>query len=521
MNNAYEFDENALKTLYHISRELSSDNDLSEILGSVLGILEENAGMQRGTIAILKPSGDELSIDISRGLSSSEVEKGWYSVGEGILGRVVETGKPVAIPKLSEEPSFLDKTGARKNISKDNLSFLCVPVKSGTSIIGTLSFDRIITGKDHTLEDELRFLEAVADLIARVVLARRKQKEQMEALRRENKELKEHLSELESSGKSNEIIGNSGSMKAMYTQIAQVAPLNTIVLLRGETGTGKELVARSLHRKSRRSDASFIPVNCAAIPDSLLESELFGHTKGSFTGATSDRTGFFEEAEGGTLFLDEIGEMSNNAQSRLLRAIQEKEIYKIGSSKSRKIDVRLICATNKNLEEAVKTGGFREDLYYRINVMSIFIPPLRERGADLLLLADHFTNKYSRMHNKPITRLSTPAIEMLSAYHWPGNVRELENVIERSVILSLTNVIEGHDLPPTLQMKKGDTNKFTERSLTKKVEMYEKELIIEALKDTNGNQTEAASILQTTKRIMQYKISKYGIDFKKFRKGEQ
>ncbi|ERP31112.1 NifA subfamily transcriptional regulator [Chitinivibrio alkaliphilus ACht1] len=515
-----DFSLRQLQILFSISRELSSGNALSVMLDGVIAILEQEAGFERGTIAILKASGRELAIDISRGLSPREIEKGWYSIGEGVLGRVAETGTPALIPRIAEDPSFLDKTGARREVSLENLSFLCVPITSRGKNIGTLSCDRPASDDESLLNKDLLFLQAVADLIGRVVQARRKQKAELEALERENRQLKKHLSERADAGRSDRIIGNSSAMAALYTQIAQVAPLDTLVLIRGETGTGKELVARTLHEKSARQDKPFVAVNCAAIPETLLESELFGHTKGAFTGAAGSRRGFFEEAEGGTLFLDEIGDMSSSAQSRLLRVIQEKEMYTVGSSRPRKIDVRLICATNKNLEEAVQAGNFREDLYYRINVMSLFIPPLRDRGADILLLADYFIETYARRHEKKITRLSTPAIEMLSAYHWPGNVRELENVIERAVIVSFSSVIDAHDLPPSLQMKeKLSAEAPGQPGLAEKIAVYEKELIIDALKDARGNQAEAARLLHTTKRVIQYKITKYGIAYKKFRTG--
>jgi Nif-specific regulatory protein len=306
-------------------------------------------------------------------------------------------------------------------------------------------------------------------------------------------------------------------MKEAYRAIAQVAQTSTTALIRGETGTGKELVARAIHLKSKLANGPFVPVNCAALPESLLESELFGHEKGSFTGATAKQIGRFEAAQNGTLFLDEIGEMSLHAQGRLLRAIQEKEIQRIGGNESIKIHVRLICATNRNLEHDVAEGRFREDLYYRINVFTIPLPPLRERGADALLLADYFVKKYSALHGKAITRISTSAIDMLSAYHWPGNVRELENVVERSVLVAEGNVIEGHDLPPTLQIKDLPERGIRKDTFENLVAAYEKELIVDALKDTAGNQTEAAELLGTTKRIIQYKISKYDIDYTRFK----
>jgi Nif-specific regulatory protein len=384
-------------------------------------------------------------------------------------------------------------------------------------VIGALSVDRVAVEDAVTLEGELRFLEAVADLIAQVVQVRRKNYDRIHALEKENLELRRTL---EDKGKPDLMIGNSSSMREVYRQIGQVAPSLTTVTIRGETGTGKELVARAIHQKSPCSKGPFVAVNCAALPESLLESELFGHEKGSFTGATARRIGRFEAADNGTLFLDEIGEMSLSAQSRLLRAIQEKEFQRVGGSESIRVNVRLICATNRDLETDVKENRFREDLYYRINVFSIALPPLRERGADVLLLADYFVKKYCQLHDRNIQRISTPAIDMLSAYHWPGNVRELENVIERAVIVATADVIEGKDLPPTLQMKDVALQGKRNDSFENLVAAYERTLILDALKDTGGNQTEAAKVLGTTKRIIQYKINKYQIDCSRFRRSE-
>jgi Nif-specific regulatory protein len=506
---------NGLAVLYQIAHVLASGQDLEQIMSSILETLEEHAGMKRGMITILSPDSEELAVDVARGLSDSDKKKGKYRLGEGITGRVVATGRPIAVPALDSEPTFLDRTGARKGLKHADLSFLCVPIKAGNNAVGALSVDRIAVEDEETLDGELRFLEAVADLIAQVVQVRRRQYDRIHALEKENFELRRTLEE---KGKPDLMIGNSSSMRDVYRQIAQVAPSITSVLIRGETGTGKELVARAIHQKSPCADGPFVAVNCAALPESLLESELFGHEKGSFTGATSKRIGRFEAADKGTLFLDEIGEMTMSAQSRLLRAIQEKEFQRVGGSESIRVSVRLICATNRNLELDVKENRFREDLYYRINVFTIALPPLRERGADALLLADYFVRKYSKLHDKNIERISTPAIDMLSAYHWPGNVRELENVLERSVIVATSNVIEGHDLPPTLQMKDISEQGQRNDSFENLVEAYERELIVDALKDTFGNQTEAARVLGTTKRIIQYKITKYGIDYNRFRK---
>lgn len=506
---------NGLVVLYRIAQILASDLELEEIMSSLLELLEVSAGMKRGMITILSPDNKELAVDVAVGISEHEKQKGKYLPGEGITGKVVATGKPVAIPDLDEEPTFLNRTGARKNLKQSDLSFLCVPIKAKNHVIGALSVDKVAVEDAISLEGELRFLEAVADLIAQVVDARRAQYERIHALEQENLELRKSL---ESKGKPDQMIGNSSSMKNVYRQIAQVASSNTSVLIRGETGTGKELVARAIHEKSSCSTGPFIAVNCAALPESLLESELFGHEKGSFTGATSKRIGKFEAANGGTLFLDEIGEMSLSAQSRLLRAIQEKEFQRVGGTESIHVNVRLICATNRNLEADCDEKRFREDLYYRINVFTVALPPLRERGADALLLADYFVKKYTKLHDKKIERISTTAIDMLLSYHWPGNVRELENVIERSVIVATGNVIEGYDLPPTLQMKKKSLQGKRTDSFENMVAAYEKQLIIEALKDAQGNQTEAARILGTTKRIIQYKINKYEIEFSRYRR---
>jgi len=508
---------NDLSVMYHIARVLASGSDLQKIMGEVLEILERQAGMNRGVISILSADGKELVADVARGISSSDQHRGRYRLGEGITGRVVESGKPILVPKVGDDPTFLDKTGARSQLDDGNVAFLCVPISVGEKTIGALSVDRLTTGGDDEtpiLEEEVRFLESIADLIAQIVKLRRSSQARIASLEKENLELRQTL---EDTGKPDEMIGNSRPMREAYRQIAQVAPSPTTVLLLGETGTGKELVARAIHQKSRFQDGPFIAVNCAALPESLLESVLFGHEKGSFTGATEKRIGQFEAAQDGTLFLDEIGEMPLSAQSRLLRAIQEKEFQRVGGTRVIQVNVRLIVATNRDLEEDVAEGRFREDLFYRINVFAIMLPPLKGRGADILLLADYFTKRYASIHHKDIKRISTPAIDMLSAYHWPGNVRELENVIERSVIVATGDVIEGHDLPPTLQMKDASEQGKRPGTFETLMAAYEKELIIDALKDSRGNQTEAARILGTTKRIIQYKISNHGIDFRRFK----
>jgi Nif-specific regulatory protein len=305
-------------------------------------------------------------------------------------------------------------------------------------------------------------------------------------------------------------------MRQVYEQIAQVARTNTTVLIRGESGTGKELIAHAIHYNSLRARRPFVKVSCAALPDTLIESELFGFEKGAFTGAQARKKGRFEMAEGGTLFLDEIGDLNLSTQVKLLRVLQEREFERLGGTETIKVNVRLIAATNKDLEQAIAEGSFREDLYYRLNVFAIFVPPLRERKPDVLLLADHFLGKYAREHAKSIKRISTPAIDMLTSYHWPGNVRELENCIERAALVCEGHVIHGHHLPPTLQTASA-SGTVTRLSLSAAIEAFEKDLILDALKTTRGNRARAAALLDTTERILGYKVKKYGIDGRRFR----
>jgi Nif-specific regulatory protein len=305
-------------------------------------------------------------------------------------------------------------------------------------------------------------------------------------------------------------------MRQVYEQVTQVARTNTTVLLRGESGTGKEMIAHALHYNSLRAAKPFVKVSCAALPDTLIESELFGYEKGAFTGAQTRKKGRFELADGGTLFLDEIGDLDLSTQVKLLRVIQEREFERLGGTETIKVNVRLIVATHKDLEDAISKGLFREDLYYRLNVFTIFMPALRERKPDILLLAEHFVDKFEREHGKNIKRISTPAIDMLTSYHWPGNVRELENVIERAVLVCESNVIHGHHLPPSLQTAEG-SDTVTRLSLESAMEAYERDLIQDALKTARGNRAKAAKLLDSTERIIGYKVKKYGINCSRFR----
>jgi Nif-specific regulatory protein len=312
------------------------------------------------------------------------------------------------------------------------------------------------------------------------------------------------------------IVGSSRAMQQVYEHVAQVAPASTTVLIRGESGTGKELVAHALHYSSPRAKKPFVKVSCGALPESLIESELFGYEPGAFTDARAQKKGRFELAHGGTLFLDEVGELSASTQIKLLRVLQEHEFERLGGVQPIKVNVRVVAATNKDLEAGVKDGTFREDLYYRLNVYSIYLPPLRERRPDIPLLADHFIEKYAATHGKDVRRIATSAIDMLMSYHWPGNVRELENCIERAVLVCEGGVIHAHHLPPSLQTAEV-SGTLPRQSLKEALGAYEKDLIQDALKSARGNRARAARLLDTTERIIGYAVRKYGIEPTRFR----
>ena len=498
--------------LYEISNALNEHLDLKKSLYKVLDILSSSLNMVRGTITILNPLRNEIHIEVAHGISPNIVENVKYKLGEGITGRVIQTGKDVAIAKISQEPLFLNRTASRKSSNKQEISFICVPVKRGGHVIGALSVDKPYDPK-YPLKEGKKLLSVIATMIARHVINLENISLEKEQLKNENRRLR---SELENKYSVTNIIGNSSRMREVYQMISQVSKSNATVLLRGESGTGKELVANSIHYNSNRAKGPFIKVNCSALPSNLIESELFGHEKGSFTGAIKLKLGKFEIANKGTLFLDEIGSVNLDVQVNLLRVLQEKEFDRIGGQKTIKTDVRIITATNKNLEQAVEEGSFRGDLYYRLNVFPIYMPPLRERKTDILLLADYFLEKYARENNKDIRRFSTPSIDMMMAYHWPGNVRELENCIERAVLLCEEGVIHSYHLPPTLQTGSA-SGTMPSLSLDDAVATLEKEKIIDALKNTRGNSAQAAKIIKTTIRKFNYKAKKYNIDFHQYR----
>jgi len=501
-----------LADLLEISQTLASALDIRSALGRVLEHIEQSLGAVSVTIALREADGDDLTVEAAVGAGWQKARRARYKPGEGITGRVVETGKPVVVPRASHEPLFLDRTGVLKGAGKGEISYICVPITVDDATVGalgvTLPYD-----KDGRFEREVKFFGIAASMIGHAIRVQRLLEAERKGLVQENRQLRQELKERYDF---RNIVGNSRPMQAVYEQVAQVARTNTTVLIRGESGTGKEMIAHAVHYGSPRAAKPFVKVSCGALPESLIESELFGYEPGAFTDARAMKKGRFELANGGTLFLDEVGELSLPTQVKLLRALQEREIDRLGGVQPIKINVRLIAATNKDLERAVREGTFREDLYYRLNVFSVFMPPLRERRPDILLLADHFVQKYGAENGKDVRRIATTAIDMMMSYHWPGNVRELENCVERAVLVCEGGVIHAHHLPPTLQTAEV-SGTLPRLDLTTAVDGYEKDLILDALKTSRGNRAKAARLLGTTERIVAYKVKKYEIDCARFK----
>jgi Nif-specific regulatory protein len=498
-----------LAALHAIARLLAQPQELRDQLEQALQEMSNRLGMQRGMISLLDRETGEAWLDVAHGVDIQGKDV-IYQPGEGITGKVAQTGRPMACANLGKDAHFLDRTGARSNLNRSELTFLCVPIIYESRVVGVLSADKV-TREVENLDRELALLSSVAELLAKAV--------QNRVIEEENRRLRRIVGRTQPP--STEIIGHSRVMQDVFGLVAQVADSNTTVLIHGETGTGKELVARAIHKNSSRLKGPLVQVNCAAIPDTLIESELFGHERGAFTGAIHQRRGRFEEANGGSIFLDEVGELSAAAQAKVLRVLQEKQFQPLGSTRVIRVDVRIIAATNRNLEQDLAIGRFRADLFYRLSVFPIYLPPLRDRGSDILLLADHFVLKYTKEMGKPVRKISPAVSDILLAYHWPGNVRELENCIERAVLLTTGDTIETVHLPPSLQALAQSGERKEQGKLNTVVEAQERTLIQGALRETGGNQTQAAKLLGTTKRIIQYRIRKLGIDARQFRTQRQ
>jgi Nif-specific regulatory protein len=493
-----------LTSLLEVSQALANATNFKASLHRVLEILEKSHDAVCSAVAL---ASGEHPLEIVAAMGTGR-DRAWQTVvpGGAVVRQVMSTGRPVVIPRASREPAL----GERRP-GDDERTFVCVPLLLNRRATGVLCLELRFKA-ERNYERTGKFFGVIASMIAQAIKVQRLLEAEREGLVQENVRLQGELRERYDFS---HILGTSRAMHAVCEQMLQVTRANTTVLIRGDSGTGKELIAQAIHYNSPRASKPFVKVSCAALPDTLIESELFGYEKGAFTGAAARKQGRFERADGGTLFLDEIGDVNLATQVKLLRVLQEREFERVGGVEPVKVNVRLIAATNKHLEDAIAAGTFREDLLYRLNVFTIFVPPLRERKTDVLLLADHFLERLAADHRKRIRRISTPAIDMLMAYHWPGNVRELQNVMERAVLVCDGDVIHAHHLPPTLQMA-DTTDAAALQSLTSALAAFEKDIIQDALKMARGNRAKAARLLQSTSRVVNYKIRKYRIDWRRF-----
>lgn len=482
--------------LHQISRAVLHEHNVSQLLKDVLDAMYREIGFKRGTFTLLRD--DVLYIEASQGLTEEEIRRGKYHLGEGITGRVGEYGVPILIPDITKDPNFLNRTKTRGSLK--NVAFLCVPIIHMEKVIGTLSMDREVT-EETDLTRDMKLLETVANITADAVEICRQKHAEHEKLIAENQRLRDELDGC--AARPPELIGNGGAMRAVYARIEQVAGTDAVVLIRGSAGTGKDLVARAIHRRSPRKNSPFVVLDCSAMPEALLERELSGN------GTTP---GSLHSAEGGTLFLDEVGALSRPLQLCLVNLLKE---HARGEKSPDAPDVRIIAATSCDLENMKSTGAFREDLYYSLNIFPIILPDLRNRRSDIMLLAEHFLERYARLYGRGIRRISTPAINMMMSYHWPGNVRELENCMEHAVLNATGEVITGCDLPPSLQTSGTEETAHApsegKADFTTLVHSFERELIVDALKACRGNVSAAARALNITDRVIHYKIRKLHI----------
>ncbi len=522
-----------LVTIYEISKILSSSLDLEKSMYEVLNVLEVHLGLQRGMVTLLDDSG-ELKIAAARGLTAEQRRKIQITVREGIVGEIVKTGVPAVIPNVAKEPSPPLNLPPIEPSDGERVSFIGVPIKSNRHCFGVLNVERTYKSA-IAFQRDIRFLTMAANLIGQTARLHQAVETDRSRLMEEKHRLQK---ELDGKSRPDNVIGLSKRMNEIFAEVKHAATSNSTILLRGESGTGKEVVARAIHFASRRKDKPFIKVNCAALSDSLIESELFGHEKGSFTGALRDHKGRFEQADGGTLFLDEIGDVSPSFQAKLLRVLQEREFERVGGTKTISVDVRLICATNRDLEEMVPKGQFRADLYYRINVVSIFLPPLRERREDIPDLVWHFLNKFNIANGRDLS-ISPEAMEVLKSCAWPGNVRELENCVERTALMARYSMIADSDVPC---QRNQCLSTLLWRSRIKPIDIpavtslpqapvrddsaqaaadsgqaeSQRERLIKAMEKAGWVQAKAARMLNLTPRQMGYALKKHGIEVRRF-----
>lgn len=506
-----------LEALHRITQLISTAANLESTLTSILQVLSDSMKMERATLLLLDEVTQQLVIRASCGLSKAEEVRGVYKPDEGVCGVIFRSRSPFVVPDIHSEPLFLNRTGARPNFSKKRMSFLGVPVLVENKPAGVLSVDRLF-GDEVSFEEDIRFLTVLATLVSQFITLGKEIRRKEARLEEENRSLK---AKLHCKHGGHYIIGHSKPMQEVFSIIEKIASSNATALLLGESGTGKELVARAIHESGSRKVKPFITVNCAALPENLLESELFGHEKGAFTGAHATKPGRFELAADGTIFLDEIGEMPLTLQAKMLRVLQEKQFERIGGTKTFNVDVRIISATNVGLEEAVAEGNFRADLFYRLNVVPIVLPPLRDRKDDIPLLFTYFLKKSNERNNTDI-KLTSELLDFLMGYAWPGNVREMQNMVERMVILAESDRLTTADLSsnmlsksslstPHTHIETGPDDLDRNRVGTKTLEDIDRAEVEAALKRSGWVQVRAAKELGLTPRQMGYRIKKYGL----------
>jgi Nif-specific regulatory protein len=498
-----------LTVVNEVAKVLSGSQDFEEAVRDILKTLYSFWDVNLSFVAIFDTTIRALRIVKAFGFSEEEIKRGIFKRGEGITGKVFKSGIPVVLTDITSNPAFLNKTRVMEKLRGDE-TFISVPVKVGGDIVGVLSIFKTFSSKE-SIERGIETLLILGTLIGMFYkLNERMEKERLE-WEEEKKLLRE---ELKRTYNIHGIVGQSDAILNLVEVIKKVATTDSTVLILGESGTGKSLIAKAIHFLSHRKEGPFVTINCAAIPETLLEAELFGYEKGAFTGAHSPRKGKFELADGGTIFLDEIGDMPLSLQAKMLRVLQEREIERLGSERVIKVDVRVIAATNKDLKKLTEEGKFREDLYYRLNVVPIYVPSLRERREDIPLLVEHFLQTYNSKYGKKV-RVSPDAMEALIEYNWPGNIRELENTVERLVVMH-EGTVKSIDLPPHILAYRRRSSLESLENLPDKIQATEKEKIIEALEKTGYVKSRAAKLLGYTLRQLDYRIKKYGIEIKKF-----
>lgn len=527
MSDKNNFNHLALITLYQVGKLLHSSLDANATLRQVLSVIAEHFQLQLGMISLIQDSGD-LKVVAAIGLTTQEMHRAAFKPGEGVTGQIFKHAMPAVVPDVSREPLFLNKTGAYKALAGRLITFLGVPIKAGGECIGVLSFQFARAESPGGFAPKLQLLTMVADLIGQRVRLHQQVQNDRQQWQLEKSRLQKDLA---SKYQLPNVIGQSKPMQDVFAEVRMAAPGDSTILLRGESGTGKEVIARAIHFMSARQVQPFIKVNCAALSESLLESELFGHEKGAFTGALKARIGRFEQADGGTLFLDEIGEVSPAFQVKLLRVLQEREFERVGGNHTIKVNVRFIFATNRNLEEAVSNGQFRADLYYRINVISIFLPPLRERQEDIPLLVENILSRLNRKFT-----ITPDAMQVLMQCGWPGNVRELENCVERFSIMRKNGVVNIEDLPcqsgrcfsSLIKAYPADQKSLLGSQPMQTLSVgfapavlrfqpgLTREQLIQVMEKAGWVQAKAARILGKTPRQIGYALKKYAIKLEKF-----